>query len=348
MSGFTFPEPHIEKLISDQPLRWGIIGPGGIASTFANALHTHTNQRVVAVASRSMERAEAFAAQYGIEHSLDSYEQLVSHPDVDAVYVATTHELHDAHAMLAISAGKNVLVEKPFALTAERARIVSDAAASAGVLAMEALWTTYIPQSSIIRQMLSAGDLGDIDMVISEFGQDLRHVPRLVSPIAGGALLDLGIYNFAFTSSVLGHAQDITTTGSLTTTGVDETTTSLLSFASGAQAVISTSLRAYTPTAASITGSTHRLNIHEPFFVPSGLSLYPCEFGPAPMATWTDTTGVPAHEGLCYQAAAFASHVAQGITDSPLRPLSQVVADISLIDQARHQIGAFLTGENAA
>jgi predicted dehydrogenase len=345
MSGFTFPEPRIENLISDQPLRWGIIGPGGIASAFANALHKHTNQRVVAVASRSMERAEAFATQYGIEYSLDSFEQLVAHPDVDAVYVATPHELHDVLALLAIGAGKHVLVEKPFAITAERARIVAEAASAAGVLAMEALWTTYIPQTSVIRQLIDSGTIGDITMVISDNGYDLREVPRLISPISGGALLDLGIYCFALTSEVLGKASEISTVGTLTSTGVDETTTSFLTFESGAEAIISTTLSAFTSTKASIISKKYRVDISEPFYVPSGLVIYNAEFNPEKIAVWSDKTGIPSHEGLCYQAAAFASFVSKGITDSPLRPLRQVISDIGLIEKARRQVGALLTGE---
>lgn len=341
----SLPSPRLIDPASVTPLRWGIIGPGGIAETFADSVHKHTTQRIVAVASQTPGKADAFATPRGIPHALTSYDALVNHPEVDVVYVATTHQFHKEHALLAIAAGKHVLVEKPLATNPTDAQEIADAAKAAGVLAMEAMWTRYIPQSDVMRQIFADGILGDISFVLSDFGQDLRHVPRLMDPEAGGGLLDLGIYNFAFSSFVLGNASSIQTSGSLTSTGVDETTTSVLSYASGAQAVATVTMAAFTPTAASVSGSTGRLNIHEPFFTPSGLTLFASEFNPTPVATWRDETGVPTHEGLSYQATALASFLDQGLTDSPLRPLAEAISDNALIYQARHQIGAFLTGE---
>ena len=345
MSALTLPAPHIIDPASVPALRWGIIGPGGIAQSFADSVHKHTGQRIVAVASQTPGKAEAFAAPRQIQHALTSYQELVEHPDVDVVYVATTHEFHREHAELAIAAGKHVLIEKPMALNAEDAEAIRVAAAAAGVLAMEAMWTRYLPQSDIIRRVLADGMLGTIELVLTDFGQDLRMIPRLVSPVSGGALLDLGIYNFAFTSLVLGNAQSVTTVGSLTDTGVDDTTTSLLSYAGGAEAIANVTLSSFTPTAASIAGTAGLLRVDGPFFTPTGLQLFPAEFNTSPVAKWKDTSGIAAHEGLCYQATALASYVEQGLTDSPLRPLAQAAADIGLIMQARHQVGAYLTGE---
>ena len=345
MSALTLPAPHIIDPASVPGLRWGIIGPGGIAQSFADSVHKHTGQRIVAVASQTPGKAEAFAKPRQIEHALTSYQELVEHPDVDVVYVATTHEFHRTHAELAIAAGKHVLIEKPMALNAADAEAIRVAAAAAGVLAMEAMWTRYLPQSDIIRRVLADGMLGNIELVLTDFGQDLRMIPRLVSPVSGGALLDLGIYNFAFTSLVLGDAQSVSTVGTLTDTGVDDTTTSLMSYASGAEAIANVTLSSFTPTAASIAGTAGLIRVDGPFFTPTGLQLFPAEFNSAPVATWKDTSGIAAHEGLCYQATALASFVEQGLTDSPLRPLAQAVADIDLIQQARHQVGAFLTGE---
>ena len=345
MSALSLPAPHIIDPASVPALRWGIIGPGGIAQSFADSVHKHTGQRIVAVASQTPGKAEAFAGPRQIQHALTSYQELVDHPDVDVVYVATTHEFHREHAELAIAAGKHVLIEKPMALNAEDAEAIRVAAAAAGVLAMEAMWTRYLPQSDIIRRVLADGMLGTIELVLTDFGQDLRMIPRLVSPVSGGALLDLGIYNFAFTSLVLGDAQSVNTVGSLTDTGVDDTTTSLLSYASGAEAIANVTLSSFTPTAASIAGTAGLLRVDGPFFTPTGLQLFPAEFNSSPVATWKDTSGIAAHEGLCYQATALASYVEQGLTDSPLRPLAQAAADIGLIKQARHQVGAYLTGE---
>ena len=341
----SLPTPRIIPADSVRPLRWGIIGPGMIAETFTDATHKHTNQRVVAVASQTPGRAEAFSSPRGIEVALDSYEALVSRPDIDVVYVATHPQHHRAHAELAIAAGKHVLIEKPLAPTAEDAQAIADAAMAAGVLVMEAMWTRYLPQSDVIRQVLLEGILGDIKLVQSDFGQALHHIPRLVDPVAGGGLLDLGIYNFAFTSQVLGAAETVVASGTLTDRGVDDTVNVLLGFKNGAQATVVTSLAAFTPTRASISGAKGLLALGDLFFMPTSLTLFASEFNPAPSATWKDESGIIAHEGLSYQATALASYVEQGITDSPLRPLVEAVSDIGLIQQARHQVGAFLTGE---
>ena len=341
----SLPSPRLIPADSVRPLRWGIIGPGMIAEVFTDATHKHTTQRVVAVASQTPGRAEAFARPRGIEVALDSYEALVALPDVDVVYVATHPQHHRAHAELAIAAGKHVLIEKPLAPTAEDAQAIADAAAAAGVLVMEAMWTRYLPQTDVIRQILFEGILGDVKLVQSDFGQALHHIPRLVDPVAGGGLLDLGIYNFAFTSLVLGEADKVSASGTLTASGVDDTVNVLLGYRTGAQASITTSIAAFTPTAASISGVKGMLTVGEPFFTPTSLTLFKADFNPAPVATWKDESGIVAHEGLSYQATALASYVEQGITDSPARPLAEAVSDISLIQQARHQIGAFLTGE---
>lgn len=341
----SLPSPRLIPADSVRPLRWGIMGPGMIAEVFTDATHKHTNQRVVAVASQTPGRAEAFATPRGIEVALDSYEALVSLPDVDVVYVATHPQHHRAHAELAIAAGKHVLIEKPLAPTAEDAQAIADAAAAAGVLVMEAMWTRYLPQTDVIRQIVSEGILGEITLVQSDFGQALHHIPRLVDPNAGGGLLDLGIYNFAFTSLVLGAAEKVSASGTLTASGVDDTVSVLLGYSSGAQAAITTSIAAFTPTAASISGVKGMLTVGEPFFTPTSLTLFGADFNPSAVAMWKDESGIVAHEGLSYQATALASYVEQGLTDSPARPLAEAVSDISLIQQARHQIGAFLTGE---
>lgn len=341
----NLPSPRLIPADSVRTLRWGIIGPGMIAEIFTDAVHKHTTQRVVAVASQTPGRAEAFATPRGIEIVLDSYEALVARPDVDAVYVATHPQHHRAHAELAIAAGKHVLIEKPLAHTAEDAQAIADAAQAAGVLVMEAMWTRYLPQTDVIRQIVSEGILGDIKMVQSDFGQALLHIPRLVDPVAGGGLLDLGIYNFAFTSLVLGVAEKVSASGTLTASGVDDTVNVLLGYHSGAQATITTSLSAFTPTAASISGVKGVLTVGAPFFTPTSLTLLGADFNPTAVATWKDESGITAHEGLSYQATALASYAEQGFTDSPARPLAEVVSDITLIQQARHQIGAYLAGE---
>ena len=140
-------------------LRWGVLAPGGIAADFTDALHRHTRQRVVAAGSRSAERAAAFAAAHGVERVVRLATSSSSPiPEVDVVYVASPHSEHLEHALLAIAAGKHVLIEKPMAVTADAgARRIVAAARAAGVFAMEAMWTRYLPQTDIVRQLLDDG-----------------------------------------------------------------------------------------------------------------------------------------------------------------------------------------------
>ena len=339
----SLPKPRIVDPNSVPALRWGVIGPGAIAETFVDATHKYTAQRITAVASRTPGKGEAFAGSRGIAKTYSSYEQLVSDPDIDVVYVATTHEFHLEHALLAIEAGKHVLVEKPIAITAEQAQRIADAATGAKVLAMEAMWTRYLPHTDVIRQLLADGALGEITMVTADFGHNATG-KRLWNVADGGALLDLGIYPLAWCSMALGAPSSVSASGHLSDTGIDEQSIVRLEYASGAQAVVTTSLRSMGTVRASIAGREGTLDSHVPFFTPSGFTLRSSVFEPVEHE-FTDASPIQKHEGLSYQATHLAQYVGEGRIDSPFRPLKEVVSDIRIIDTARHQIGALLLHE---
>ena len=341
MADITLPAPRFPDPADAPALRWGVIGPGGIAADFTDALHAHTTQRMVACGSRSADRAAAFAAAHGVERAYDSYEALVADPDVDVVYVATPHSEHLEHALLAIAAGKHVLVEKPLAATADQARRIAAAAREAGVFAMEAMWTRYLPQTDIVRQLLDAGALGEVRVVTADFGGNAAFDPagRLWDPaLAGGALLDLGVYVVSWASFALGAPAGTLATGTLAPTGVDEQVALILSSARGGQALLSTGLRAGTPSLATICGSEGRIELDSPFWGPSGLRLFGADGRIA--AEWRDPYGRPYREGMSYEAAALARYVAEGRTESPLHPLDEAVSTLATIDEARRQLGA--------
>ena len=339
----ALPQPRIIDPTAVPKLRWGVIGAGWIAAAFVDALHKHTRQSAVAVAARELTRAQEFAAKHQVDTAYDSYEQLVSSPEVDVVYVATLNRFHLEHALLAIRAGKHVLVEKPMTLDAAQAKVLIAAAREAGVLAMEAMWTNFLPQTDIIRQLLDDGVFGDIAMVSADFGHS-QTGERLLYPEDGGALLDLGIYPIAFATNVLGAPVSVHAQGQLTSTGVDAQSVLTLEYASKAQAVLTSSIRAMSPVQASICGSGATLEVHRMFFTPSGISLSQPTFGSHPLI-WVDRTGVVGHEGLSYQATAMAKYIGEGLLDSPLRPMEMVVNDLDIIETARHQLGAYLTHE---
>ena len=188
-------------------MRWGILGTGGIASTFAADLRLTDSGVVTAVGSRSQQSADRFADTFGIANRHPSYESLVADPDVDVIYVATPHPFHHDNAILALRAGKHVLVEKPFTMNAGEAREIVRVAREHGRFAMEAMWTRFLPHIAVIRDWLAQGTLGEIVTVTADHGQWFAEDPefRLFAPeLGGGALLDLGIYPVSFASMVLG------------------------------------------------------------------------------------------------------------------------------------------------
>ena len=191
-------------------LRWGILATGGIAHMFTKDLRT-AGLDIAAVGSRRADAARAFADEFEIPHAHDSYEALVDDPDVDIVYVATPHPAHADNAILALEHGKHVLVEKPFTLNAAEAARVRDVAAANGLLAMEAMWTRYLPHMVRIRELLAEGALGDVRAVTADHTQSISTDPahRLNAlELGGGALLDLGIYPVSFAWDVLGAPTD--------------------------------------------------------------------------------------------------------------------------------------------
>ena len=321
-------------------LRWGLLAPGRIAADFVETLHANSDQRMHAVASRSLDRATAFASRFGIGRVYDSYERLVADPGIDIVYIAAPHSEHRALALLAIAAGKHVLIEKPIALTASEAREVADGARAAGVFAMEAMWARFLPQTTVIAALLADGMLGDIGLVAADYGSifDFDAASRVFDPaLGGGALLDLGVYPIWFAHFVLGRPSRVVASGSITTTGVDGQAAILFSTASGGEAQLSTSLIVSTPVRATVSGSLASIDIDAPFVAPGGFTVY--RDGTDAPLRWDDPTELRWRDGLAWQATAVAQHVADGLTESPLHPLDTSIAVLETIDEARRQLG---------
>lgn len=325
------PDPH------DAPtLRWGILAPGGIAHTFVAAAQKHTRQEFVAVGSRSMERADAFADQFGIARRHDTYEALVEDDDVDAIYVASPHSHHAEHALLAIAAGKHVLIEKAFTRTADEAREVVAAARAAGVTCMEAMWTRFLPNMDILRQLLEGGHLGSIEMMQADHGQYFDYDPafRLFNPeLAGGAMRDLGIYPVSFSSFVLGTPSRVTSIRTDAETGVERQVSMLLDGFEAhphAHALLNNTLAAKTPTTATIAGSLARVEIPGDFYTPQAMRFITRDG----QQTLTPVPEILGHEGLSHEAAHFAQLVADGRPESPLMTLDESISIMETLERA--------------
>ncbi|MCY1692848.1 Gfo/Idh/MocA family protein [Curtobacterium sp. SL109] len=339
----VLPEPDLFTADSGEPvLRWGIVGPGWIAGEFATAIRSNTAQRLVAVASRSRDRAIAFATEHGIETALGSIDELLARPDVDVVYIATPQSDHAVTALAAIAAGKHVLVEKPFTVTAAEARRVADAARAAGVLAMEGMWSRYLPQASVLRTLLADGALGQVRSVLADHGQAIPFGPdhRLFRPeLGGGALLDLGIYAVQFASTVLGAPTRVTARGAMTESGVDASGSLVLEYADQAQALLHTTIAARTPTTASIAGTEGTIDLAGPFYNPTTFTISAAAHG-SPVQHWEDPTPLRGFAALAWEATALARFVGEGRTESPLHTLDETVSILETIDTARAQIAA--------
>lgn len=336
----AFPTPEIFAPGQGEPaLRWGVVGPGWIAEMFVAAARRFTAQRVDAVASRSLDRAEAFAARHGVARAYGSYEELVADPEVDVVYIAAPQSEHLALGLLAIEAGKHTLIEKPMAMTEADARTLVAAAASRDVLLMEAMWSRYQPKASIIRTLVADGALGEIRHVTADHGQVFPPGHRLYrADLGGGALFDLGIYPVQLDSMVLGAPDRMVAHGAMTETGVDAYATLVLDHGA-AQSTLTTTMIARTPAVALIAGSEARLELDGPFHVPSGLTLADNVFL-GERHVWTDPTGVGLMDGLCWEATALARYVGEGRRESPLHTLEETVSIIATLEAAQAQIRA--------
>ena len=333
----VLPEPRVVPLRGGPVLRWGLLGPGGIAHDFVATMHRNTDQRVVAVGSRSAERASRFAQVHGVPRSYGSYRQLVADAEVDIVYIAAPNSEHRPLALLAIAAGKHVLVEKPMGVDADDARAIASAASAAGVFAMEAMWSRFLPQTDVIAQLLESGELGEVKLVTADFGADFaeeRGRPVFDPQLGGGALRDIGIYPVWFARFVLGPPQQLYASGEMTDTGVDGQVAMVLSAAAGAQALLHTTMFVDTPTIASISGTRARVELRPPFLMPDGFTFITAEAS----QQWTDDSGLRLRDGLAWQTTAVAQHVADGLTESPLHPLSETIGILENLDTLRGQL----------
>lgn len=343
MSTHSLPSARTADPADAPPIRWGIIAPGWIADQFAGAVLRHSKSTVAAVGSSSVERAERFAARHGADRAYGSYEALVADDGIDAVYVASPHSHHHEQALLALRAGKPVLIEKAFTQNAAQAAELIDLARGSGLLLMEAMWSRFLPHYDVVRQLLADGALGDVQTVIGDHGQyfDLEPTHRLLNPaLAGGALLDLGIYPISFTSFVLGAPDEIQATGTMTGTGVDAQVSAVLR-TGRAHGIISTTQTAASPTTASISGTAARVELPGPFYQPQ-----PVRFTDRDGGTRESTPpSILGHEGLVHQAAHFADLLTAGATESPLLPLDETLSIMRTLDAIRRQIGLVYPNE---
>jgi predicted dehydrogenase len=321
----------------NERIRWGILGTGEIARAFTEDLTLLGDHVVTAVGSRAQDTARAFASSYGIKHAHGSYEALAADDDVDVIYVATPHSGHFAAARLSLLAGRAVLVEKPFTTSAAEAEELATLAAQHRLFAMEAMWTRFNPMIRRISDLVTAGAIGEITCIQADFTIAQAYDPahRLWNPdLAGGALLDLGVYPISLASMLLGTPELVDALATPAPTGVDADTAVIARYPGGAVGLYHCGLRASSPPTATITGTGGRITIDPPFFRPTGYTIHRPDAEPQ-----RESTTLTGH-GYTYQAAEVARCLRAGLTESPLMPLAETIAIMRTLDSARAAFSA--------
>ncbi len=317
-------------------VRWGILGTGFIAGLQTSDLVEH-GFTVRAVGSRSLDTAREFAGRFGLPTAHGSYEALVNDPGVDVVYVSSPHPFHHEHALLALNAGKHVLVEKPFAMNAWQAQEVVELAATKGLVVLEAMWTRYLPHMVRIRELVRSGVLGEVRTVIADHNQNLPKDPahRLNDPaLGGGALLDLGIYPVSFAFDVFGAPEKIQAAASMTGTGVDRQTAVIFEYTDGQQAVLHCALDTAGPNRASVIGTRGSVEVDSVWYTPGGFTRYD-DGGNVVERYEQPVTG----RGMQYQAWELERLIAEGAGTNTILPPEESVQVMAALDAIRSLIG---------
>lgn len=320
-------------------IRWGILGCGRIARKFASDLRLVENAVLTAVAARSMEGATAFAKEFPAKYVYDSYDALVANSEVDVIYVATPHSHHYEHTMLCLGHDKAVLCEKAFAVNTEQAKKMVALAKERNVFLMEALWTKFLPHFIKMRSMIHEGKIGDVKSVLVNFGfKPAPPVPqRLFDPaLAGGTMLDIGIYNVFIALSVLGKPDEITAVMNPAPTGVDAQCSVVFKYDHGAIAHMFSSFASNLATEAHISGTEGRIRLKHRFYAPDSV----IEYYPGLIET-REIISVQKEQGWGYQYEA--RHVNEclkdGKTESPVVTFDDTLLLMETLDEIRRKAG---------
>jgi predicted dehydrogenase len=317
-------------------IRWGILGTGNIATSFANGLITMPDAQLAAVGSRKQSSADAYGDRFKVPKRYASYEELAHDPDIDVVYIATPHSLHLENMLLCFEAGKPVLCEKPFTINAAQARQAIAQARKRRLFAMEATWMRFTPLIVKLRQLLADNIIGEIRMVTADFGIRVDFDPnfRLFNPqLGGGGMLDVGIYPISLAHMILGAPSKITGLAEIGKTGVDEQSASILGYAGGQLAVLHNAIRTETPQEATIMGTEGWVRIHSPWWMPEAMTIHKAGEEPQPM-------DIPfTANGYTYEAAEVHRALRAGKLESGLMPLDESVAILETMDALRGQWG---------
>ncbi len=317
-------------------MRWGILGAGGIARTVGADIAASPTSHVAAVASRDHARAANLAAALRADRAYGSYEALVADPDVDVVYVATTHAQHREPALLALRAGRPVLIEKPLAINAREGREIQAVAAACGLLCLEGIWLRLNPTARAVWAAVASGEIGEVVAVRADVSHRFAYDPghRLFDPaVGGGALLDLGVYAVAFALPLIGSHVAVRAAGSLAPTGVDSSVVVTLTSPTGQVATLTCSSVSEGGSGATVIGTKGWIEVAGPLFRTEAFTIS------TGRGSKTETRRLVGGNGYGLEVEEVERCLVAGDTDSRLMPLADSLRVLDVLDEARRQLG---------
>ena len=321
---------------TERTFHWGIIGPGGIAHKFAQGLASIPNAKLTAVASRSKERAEKFAQQYKVPNAYEGYDRILTCSEVDIVYVATPHSEHFDNTMMCLDAGMPVLCEKPFTINSGQLTRLAETAREKKVFMMEAIWSLFLPSVRKVLEIRDSGRLGKIKSINADFCFHLPYDPLHRGynlEVGGGALLDIGIYPVFLTLLLMGKPDEIKSTAILCETGADESCSMLFRYGNQAIADLKCSFAVDGSNEAKFFFEKGIVRINRNWFAPSSITIRDNR------EKIEEITFDHGGNGYHLEAIESMKCLAEGLTESPLLPLSFSLELMEILDEIRRQCG---------
>jgi len=323
--------------MSEQTIRWGVLGASNIARRVVPDIRRVPGASVVAVAASDGDRAKAWADENEIPNAFSSYAELAESSEVDIVYVTTVHSAHHTAVKLCLEAGKPVIVEKPFTVHLSDAQELVELARERGVFLMEAMWTRLNPLMVEMKSRIAAGDIGELLQVRANLGPSSGRNPRLWDlSLGGGILLECVVYPLAFASHFLGEPNSVAAKAHFKE-GIDDATSLLLGYESGAQAVLTSSIArgvAKGPVSDGvIIGTEGWIDVPTGMFCPEAYVIH--RRGEDPEEVVREKVG----NGYVEEAAEATRCVREGLLESPLMPLDDTLGVMRVIDETYQQTG---------
>ena len=318
-------------------MKMAILGAGSIARQMAFTISKMENVDTYAVAARDFERAEKFAKEFGFEKAYGSYEEMLNDENVDLVYIATPHSHHYEHSIMCLNHGKHVLCEKAFTASAKQAEEVLKLAESKKLLITEAIWTRYMPMAKTLNEVIESGIIGEVTSLNTNLGYTIKDIPRMIEPkLAGGALLDLGVYTINFASMIFGDKiKSISSTAIKTQSGVDAQNSITLCYEDGKMAILNSTMLAVTDRQGVINGDkgyivVENINNYEKIRV---FSLDREE-----IAVYDRPKQISGYE---YEVEAAIKAIQNKQIECPQMPHKETLRIMKLMDSLRHEWGVY-------